>query len=348
MTAREFRVGITPDMFVDAKGRFESAVESRLKPVPGLAVEEMPAQPGKLVRSEDLDRYDAVLSLGMKVNREALRGVERLVAIARWGVGYDMIDTAGLTDADVALTINPAAVRRPVAEAILTFVFALTTNLLTQDRLVRDGKWRGQLPSLGRNIRGRVLGSIGFGNIAREMFSMAQSLGFARLVACDPHVGEDEARRLGVQLISLEEVLAQSDFVAVNCLLNAQTRGLLGERELRRMKPSAYLINTARGPIVQEIALIRALEERWIAGAGLDVFEQEPLPPGSRLRELDNVVLAPHGLAWTEEIVRDNTLEACENILTIARGEIPCAVVNREVLDRPGFQAKLARWRREA
>ena len=198
MTAREFRVGITPDMFVDAKGRFESAVDARLKPVTGVTVEEMPPQPGKVVRPEDLDRYDAVLSLGMKVNRESLRGVERLVAIARWGVGYDMLDTAALTDSDVALTINPGAVRRPVAEAILTFVFALTTNLLNQDRLVRDGKWRGHLPALGRNIKGRVLGSIGFGNIAREMFSMAQSLGFSRPIAHDPYAQPCA----GVELVS--------------------------------------------------------------------------------------------------------------------------------------------------
>jgi phosphoglycerate dehydrogenase-like enzyme len=112
------------------------------------------------------------------------------------------------------------------------------------------------------------------------------------------------------------------------------------------MKPEAFLINTARGPVVQETALVRALEERWIAGAGPDVYEIEPLPEGSRLRELENVVLAPHGLAWTEELVRDNGVEACDNILAVARGEVPDSIVNKEVLSRPGFQAKLARWRR--
>jgi phosphoglycerate dehydrogenase-like enzyme len=114
------------------------------------------------------------------------------------------------------------------------------------------------------------------------------------------------------------------------------------------MKPSAYLINTARGPIVQEESLIRALTERWIAGAGLDVFEQEPLPAASPLRSLENVVLSPHGLAWTEELVRDNGAEACDNILAIARGEVPSTIVNKEVISRPGFQAKLARYRRSA
>jgi phosphoglycerate dehydrogenase-like enzyme len=151
-----------------------------------------------------------------------------------------------------------------------------------------------------------------------------------------------------VELVSMDELLESSDFLAVNTLLNKQTRGLIGEAELRKMKPTAYLINTSRGPVLQEQAVIRALKERWIAGAGLDVFEEEPLPAGSPLRELDNVILAPHALAWTEEIVRDNAIEACDNILTIARGEIPAAIVNKDVLSRPEFQRKLDRYRRNA
>src|SRR5690606_23059073 len=140
-------------------------------------------------------------------------------------------------------------------------------------------------------------------------------------------------KHLGVEMVSKEELFAASDFLAINCLLNSETRGSVGAGELRCMKPGAYLINTARGPIVQEQALIQALQEGWIAGAGLDVFEQEPLPAGSPLREMENVVLTPHGLAWTEEIVRDNGREACENILAIARGEVPAAIVNKDVLN---------------
>jgi phosphoglycerate dehydrogenase-like enzyme len=111
------------------------------------------------------------------------------------------------------------------------------------------------------------------------------------------------------------------------------------------MKPTAYFINTARGPIVQEQALVRACREGWIAGAGIDVFEHEPPGAGHALFELDNVTLAPHGIAWTEETVRDNGLEACDNILAVFHGEAPPGIVNREVLERPGFQAKLARYR---
>ena len=343
-----FRVGITPDFYTEAKGRFEAAVETSFAGTPGIEWGPMPAQPGKIATPDALDRFDAIFSLGLKITRESLIGVERLAVVARWGVGYDMIDVGALTEADVALAITPAAVRRPVAEAIFTFIFALTTNLLEQDRTVRSGRWRGDLPRLGRNIAGRTLGSIGCGNIAREMFRMARSLGFGRLIAHDPHVDAATVAELGVELVGMQEVLSASDFLAINTLLNDATRGLIGEAELRRMKPAAYLINTARGPIVQEAALITALREGWIAGAGLDVFEREPLPADSPLRELDNVILTPHGLAWTEEIVRDNGLEACSNILAVARGELPASIVNREVTERAGFQKKIQRYRRHA
>jgi phosphoglycerate dehydrogenase-like enzyme len=343
-----FRVGITPDFYTDAKGRFEAVVEAKFSGVNGLEWAPMPEQPDKVATVAALSQFDALFSLGLKISADSLQGVERLAVVARWGVGYDMIDVDALTATDVALAITPGAVRRPVAEAILTFVFALTTNLVQQDRIVRSGKWRGDLPQLGRNFRGRVLGSIGCGNIAQEMFRMAGSLGFGRLIATDPFVDSARAAALGVELLPLDEVLAGSDYLAVNCFLTAETRGLIGAPELQKMKPTAYLINTARGPIVNEADLAVALRERWIAGAGLDVFEQEPLPPDSPLRDLDNVILTPHGLAWTEELAHDNGAEACDNILAIARGEVPGTIVNREVINRPGFQAKLARYRRNA
>ncbi|MEJ7604713.1 MAG: NAD(P)-dependent oxidoreductase [Bryobacteraceae bacterium] len=153
---------------------------------------------------------------------------------------------------------------------------------------------------------------------------------------------------MGVELVPFDEVFEQGDFVTINTFLSAETRGLVGARELRLMKPTAYLINTARGPIVQQTALVEALRENWIAGAGLDVFEQEPLAADDPIRELSNTILTPHGLAWTEEITRDNGLEACDNILSVARGVAPESTVNRAVIDRRGFQDKLARFRRQA
>ena len=340
-----FRVGLTPDFPVDAKGRYEKWLAGKLDGVEGLVYETMPQQPGVRAKPEDVDAYDAVFALKMHVDTATLEGVERLAVIARWGVGYDTIDTAALTEADVALAIAPNAVRRPVAEAILTYVFALAKNLFEQDRVTRAGAWRGGLGRLGICMEGRTLGSVGCGNIAREMFRLAKSLGFGRFVACDPYVKGEDAKKLGIEMVSMEEVFRQSDFVTVNTFLGESTRGLIGAEHFRLMKPTAFFINTARGPIVREAELVTALKERWFLGAGLDVFEQEPPPTNHPLFELDNVMLSPHGLAWTEEIARDNTREACDNILAVFRGEAPHGLVNREVLARPGFQKKLARYK---
>jgi len=346
MSAATFRVGVTPDFYVDAKGRFEHALEQKLTGVPGLEWGPMPPQPGKVATPEALSQFDAIFALALRVTRDSLRGVERLALIARWGVGYDVIDVAAATEADVLLAITPGAVRRPVAEAILTLMLALSKNLLEQDRITRQGRWRGDLSRLGVCLKGKVLGSLGCGNIARETFRLCAALGFARFIAYDPYVSQEAVRELGVEMVSLEELFRASDYLAVNALLNNETRGMVGEAQFRVMKPTAYFINAARGPIVQHAALTRALKERWIAGAGIDVFEKEPPDPNDPLLKLDNVILAPHGLAWTEEIVRDNGLEACDNILAVFRGEAPENVVNREVLARPGFQKKLERYRK--
>jgi phosphoglycerate dehydrogenase-like enzyme len=271
--------------------------------------------------------------------------VSRTAVVARWGVGYDSIDTAALTAADVALAITPNGVKRPVAEAILTLIFALAKQVFLQDRITRQGQWRGGLNAPTFCLAGRTLGSVGCGNIAREMFRLVGSLGFGRLIACDPYADPEQAKQLGVELVSMDELFAQSDFVAVNTLLNEGTRGLIGAEHFRLMKPTAYFINTARGPIVREADLIEALREKQFAGAGLDVFEQEPPAKDNPLFAMDNVIVSPHGLAWTEEISRDNTREACDNILAVFGGQPPPGLVNREVTGRPGFQQKLAAYR---
>jgi phosphoglycerate dehydrogenase-like enzyme len=336
---------VTPDFYVDAKGSFEAALETKLDGVPGLEWATMPPQPDCIGTPDAVGRFDAIFCLKLTLDANALAGVERTALIARWGVGYDTIDTAALTAADIALAITPSAVRRPVAEGILTMIFAVSKNLRIQDQITRSGKWRGELPRFGVCVGGRTLGSVGCGNIGSEMFRLAASLGFGRFIAHDPYADPERARKLGVELVDLDTVFRESDYVAINTLLNDQTRGMIGEEHFRAMKPTAYFINTARGPIVQEQALVRACREGWIAGAGIDVFEHEPPGAGHALFELDNVTLAPHGIAWTEETVRDNGLEACDNILAVFHGEAPPGIVNREVLERPGFQAKLARYR---
>jgi phosphoglycerate dehydrogenase-like enzyme len=305
----------------------------------------MPPQPDKTATPEALNQFDGVLALAMRINAGSLKGVDRLAIVARWGVGYDAIDVPALTQVDAALCITPKGVRAPVAEAILAFVFALSKNIFHLDRMTRAGKWRGEMAGLGGDIRGSVLGSVGCGNIARELFRVARTLGFSRFLAADPFVTQDEVNDLGVEMVEIDTLFRESDFVSVNTFLNDSTHGLIGEPHFRMMKPTAYFINTARGPIVQHDALVRALKEKWIAGAGIDVFPAEPPPKDDPLFALDNVIVAPHALAWTRNIMHDNGVETCGHILKVARGEVPDAVVNREVLERPGFRKKLERFK---
>jgi phosphoglycerate dehydrogenase-like enzyme len=336
-----FLVGVTPDFAVEAKGLYESPLEQKLGSA-GIAYEMLPPLEGNIVRPEIADRYDAIFALASWFRAESVEGCRRLAVVARWGVGYDRIDTDALTANGIALAITPNAVRTPVAEAIFTLMLALAKNLFTQDRITRAGQWRGELPRMGVNLRGRVLGSIGCGNIGREMFRLARPFGFSQLIAYDPFLAQSQVDELGVELVDLDTVMRRSDFVTVNAFLNADTRGLIGERELRLMKPSAFFINTARGPIVNQQALISVLKDRAIAGAGIDVYEVEPPPADCELFALDNVILTPHALPWTEEIARDNSLEACDNILAVAAGNPPPGLVNKAVLASEQFQTKLA------
>src|SRR5437867_2967497 len=260
----KFRIGITPDFYTEAKGKFESVLEEQLSGASGVESAPMPPQPDKLATPDALNQFDAIFSLALKITPQSLQGVDRLAAVARWGVGYDMIDVDALTEADVVLCITPNAVRRPVAEAILALVFALLKNIAEQARLTRAGKWRGDLTRLGRNIPGNTLGSVGCGNIARELFRLARPLGFSRLIAADPYVKQEQVAELGVELVDMDTLFHESDFVAVNTLLNKSTQGLIGKKQFDLMKPTAYFINTARGPIVQHDALVAALREKRI------------------------------------------------------------------------------------
>jgi phosphoglycerate dehydrogenase-like enzyme len=343
--SKTFRIGVSSDFYTEAREAAEGVIRDKFAGAPGIEVVPMPAFEDHHSTPEVLQQFDAIFAMATRVNEAGLRGVTRLACVARWGVGYDRIDTDALTAHDVALTITPNSVKRPVAEAIFTFALALAKNLPTQDRITRSGRWRGDLPKLGVSLAGKTLGSVGCGNIGQEMFRMSQSFNFGRRLACDPNVQKQDVASLGVELVDMDTVFRESDFVTVNVLLNKSTEGLIREHHFRLMKPAAFFINTARGPIVEHSALVKALREHWIAGAGIDVFPVEPTPKDDPLFTLDNCILAPHAMAWTNELMRENGYEASDCVLAVARGEVPPAVVNRAVLDRPGFRAKLERFR---
>src|SRR6185369_8292760 len=177
----------------------------------------------------------------------------------------------------VAVFITAGAVNRSVAEATLCWMLALSHNLVVKDRLVRTGDWDARSKYMGSELRNRTLGVVGCGGIARALIELTRGFGMNQPLAFSPTLDEPRARELGIRAVALDELLQQADFVSIHCTLNASTRGLIGERELRLMKPTAYLLNTARGGIVEEDALFEILKEQRIAGAALDCFVEEPV-----------------------------------------------------------------------
>lgn len=299
------------------------------------------------LRPQDVSPYDALLVLAPRVTEATLAGAQRLALVARFGVGYDSVDVQACTRHDVLLTITPEGVRRPVAAAALTFLLALAHQLPAKDRLTRQGRWHDKLDYTGRGLTGRTLGLIGLGNIGRDLLALVRPLDM-RCVAFDPFVSAPQAAAAGAELLPLNDLLRVSDFVVVCCRLDADTHHLLDARRLALLQPTAYLINVARGPIVDQAALTAALQQRRLAGAALDVFETEPIDPRDPLLALDNVILAPHAIAWTDELFRGIGRSACQAILDVAAGRPPQHVVNPEVLERPRLQARLAALRASA
>ncbi len=296
---------------------------------------------GAELTAEVANQFDALLVLAPRVTAATLEGCDRLSLVARFGVGYDNVDVPACTRNNVLLTITPTGVRRPVAVSALTMMLALSHKLLAKDRLTREGRWGEKLNEMGVGLTDRTLGLIGLGNIGREILRVVAPLEM-RHVAYDPFVSQADAQTSGVELLSLDGLLEQSDFVCICCALTPETHHLVNAERLGRMKASAFLINVARGPIVDQQALTAVLRERRIAGAALDVFEQEPIATNDPLLGLDNVILSPHAICWTDELFRGIGQEACRGILDVAAGRLPQNVVNRDVLSQPGLIQKLA------
>ena len=343
--AAKFRVGVDPGWGERLEALLGPALREFFAPGGRIEWEVMPAQPAGVARPETLQEYDGILAMQMNFPASSFAGVDRPACIARWGVGFDRIDVAAATAADVLIALTPTAISRAVAEAEMALIFALSKQLPALDKRTRAGRWREDMPIAGADTAGKTLASVGLGRIAAELFRMARGIGFGRLLAYDPYCPPQRAAALGVEPASLEAVMAQGDFITVNTLLNAETRGLIDARLLALMKPSAYFINTARGPIVDEPALIRALQERRIAGAGIDVFAREPPRQDHPFFSMDNVIVTPHAVAWTREGLTGNSREACANLARVASGEAPPHMANPEAAARPGVRAKLAALR---
>ena len=344
MTAT-FRIGVTRD-FLKADGTlgFGDIGLDLLDEAPRVEWEFLAENTTEL-RPDQIRGYDGLLVLTSTISAATLQGAGKLAIVARFGVGYDSVDVAACNERGVLLTITPDGVRRPVAVMALTYLLALSHKMLAKDRLVREGRWNERLDYMGMGVTGRALGLVGLGNIGREICTLAKPFGI-RCMAADPFVDAAQARAAGAELVELDSLLQRADYVCICCALTEETHHLIGERELALMKESAYLINAARGPIVDQQALTRALQRGQIAGAGLDVFETEPVSQDDPVLALtEQTIVAPHGLCWTDECFRLIGRSACRSILAVASGHLPEYAVNPQAAEHPRLQEKLNRYR---
>jgi D-3-phosphoglycerate dehydrogenase len=332
------RVGITSDI-LDARGEPAFGRE----PLQALDQVQWEWLPKGLreITAEHAAAYDALYVNSPRVPAAAVARADlRLKLVSRHGVGYDSVDVPAMTRAGVLVANTPNAVPRPVATIALTFVLALAHKLMAKDRITRAGRWQERLDHMGMGLTGRTLGVVGAGRIGKELLRLARGFDL-KLLAADPYAERLELEYIGARAVALAELMAQADFVVITCLLNEETRGLVGARELALMKPTAYLINVARGPVVDEKALYQALAARRIAGAGLDVFEEEPTPADNPILELDNVIVSPHALCWTDELFANIARTAIGAIVALSSGRRPQFVVNPEALAHPRAKAWL-------
>ena len=246
-------------------------------------------------------------------------------------MGYDAVDIPAMTAAGVLVTNTPTAMPRPVATIAITFMLALAGKLMLKDKLTRENRWKERMDNMGVGLSGRTLGVVGAGGIGKELMRMAKVFD-VKLLTADPYANTVELGYIGAKIVDLDTLMKESDFVVVACLLNEKTRGLIGEHEFSLMKPTAYFINVARGPIVDEKALIATMQGKKIAGAATDVFEQEPVAPDNPLLSMDNVIVTPHSLCWTDECFHNMASIGLKSIVDVLNNQRPEYLVNPAVL----------------
>lgn len=342
---RRFSVAFTADFFgADGKIQFRDV---------GLSVinsqADMDILPMKeflpCVTPEQLQGAQGAILMEVGADRLSVSNSQNLLALARFGVGYNDIDVAACTESDVVFFTAAGSVDRSMAEATVGWMIALGHQFRMKDILVRQGQWQQAPKYVGLELRDRTFGSIGLGGVAQATVELLRGFGMNQPIAFDPYANPAVAERLRVAMVPLDELMQRADFISIHCPLNDETRNLIGARELKLMKPEAFLINTARGGIVNEDALFDVLHAGKIGGAALDVFVGEPFDKPHRFGSLDNVLLAPHAVGLTHEIYRDIGRSVCQGMVDLAHGRRPRSVINPKVFERPSFLEKWERLR---
>jgi D-3-phosphoglycerate dehydrogenase len=274
---------------------------------------------------------DAVLNCYAKMTARVIAELKRCRVIARYGIGVDNVDLAAATRAKIVVTNVPDYCVDEVSDHGLALFLALARRVVAADQAVKGGAWDVVAHKGIQRLRGQTLGLLGFGKIARALAVKAQALGM-QVLAVDPFVDAETMARLEVRAVDMDTLWTKSDAVSVHVPLSPETRGIVGERALARMKSTAFLINTSRGGLVDEQALAAALTAGRLGGAALDVMEKEPPPPDHPLRKAPNVILTPHLAFYSQEAVVELQTKVAEEAARAFRGEPPRSPVNREVL----------------
>jgi D-3-phosphoglycerate dehydrogenase len=282
-----------------------------------------------------------VQSVRPLLTRTIINQLDCCQCIVRLGIGYDSVDVAAATERGILVCNAPSYCIDDVADHTVALLLGAVRHIARQDRWIRDGRWDRTGARPARRVTGCTLGLVGFGRIARAVADRVSGFGLT-LLAYDPFVEAEAMAPWGVQKVTLVELLARSDFISIHCPLTKESYHLLGGREFALMKGEVFLVNTSRGPIVEEAALVAALRSGKVWGAGLDVFEWEPLPMDSALRAFEQVIFTPHVGANSEESVADLYRTGCEIAVDLMSGRWPQGVVNPELGDKARIHIRSA------
>jgi D-3-phosphoglycerate dehydrogenase len=278
---------------------------------------------------------DAILNTYAPMTAKVIQALVKCRVIVRFGIGVDNVAVAAATERGIMVANTTDYCIDEVADQAMAFLLACARGLFPSAKIARDAAWDfKQMPRLAR-IRGQTLGLLGVGRIGSAVAARAKGFGL-RIIGYDPYLSDEAARQIGVQLVDLDTLLKESDFVSIHLPLNSETTGMFGEAALGKMKPTAFLINVARGKIVNQAALCQALQQGKIAGAALDVLETEPPKPDDPIRHLDNVILTPHSAWYSEQSRMDMRRRAVGQVVSVLKGELPYSLVNKEVLKKLG------------
>ncbi|RKX89820.1 MAG: C-terminal binding protein [Spirochaetes bacterium] len=271
---------------------------------------------------------DAVLVNLFPMTKEIILSMDKCKVINRYGVGYDNVDVKAATEKGIWISRVPDYSMEDTSDHALAHLFNCVRKITYRDRMIREGKWDLHKDWPSFRVAGKTLGLIGFGNISKTLFRKVSGLGLGTILVYDPYVDDTAIIKAGGTPVPLEELLKESDYVSIHAPLTEETEGMIGSSEFRLMKNSAVIINTSRGPIIDEDALYSALKGGKIAAAGIDVYKTEPLPEASPLRSLDNITFTDHAGWYSEESIVELKTKAARNILEVLKGNKPVYPVN--------------------